>query len=71
MSDRRCDALSMAISELLDKERRVQGKRYRDLGMGPTTLSKSLDGHTSRTATYAKLADALGVRIVVGLKRLA
>ncbi len=68
MSDRRCDSLAMALSGLLDTQRRLQGVTYKRIGLPPSTLSGALDGHTARTSTFVKLADALNCTIRVTLE---
>lgn len=72
MGERRCDALSLRISEALDRERRIQGKTYKAMtattGISPTSQTRILDGHTARTSTLALYADGLDCDIEVTLK---
>ncbi len=72
MAVRRCDTLSLRISEALDRERRIQGKTYRAMtaatGISPAAQSGILDGHTARTSTLARYAEGLDCDIEVTIK---
>lgn len=72
MSDRRCDALSLAMSEQLDAALRQRGvsvyRLARTADLAENTLAYALDGRTTRTMTLQKAADALGLRWVTRLE---
>lgn len=69
---KRCDAVSLTISEVLDRRRRVLGLTQdalaRRMGRDPGGLSLTLDGASARTSTYAKMLDALDIDLVVHVK---
>lgn len=72
MSDRRCDALSLAMSEQLDAALRERGvsvyRLARRADLAENTLAFALDGRTTRTMTLQKAAEALGLRWVTRLE---
>lgn len=69
---RRCDPLSIRVSALLDAERRKQDRTQKALAasaaLSAQAVSMALDGRTVRTSTVLKIADALGVDVLVGLR---
>ena len=69
---RRCDALSLALSDALDQRRRVLGLTQTALGarMGrsQSTVSQMLDGCLIRTTAYAKAAESLGCDLVITVR---
>jgi transcriptional regulator with XRE-family HTH domain len=71
MRPRSADLVAVAISELLDRERQRQGLSLLALatraGLADGTVRAALDGHTARTATFATLAQTLGVTLTVAL----
>lgn len=68
---RSIDALSFAISALLDEERERQGLSMHGLAarseLSDGTIRAAIDGRTVRTATFDAMAQALGVTITVTL----
>ncbi len=69
---KRCDTFSLAISDALDRRRRIVGTTQTALAQRAKLSRKSicmaLDGHTVTTSTITKIADGLDCDLVVTLR---
>lgn len=69
---KRCDRISLAISDALDARRRALNLTQRALaerlGQTENTVSQQLDGRTMRTSTIAKYEAALHCRVTIDIQ---
>ena len=69
---RHCDTLSLKLADAIDQRRReinqTQLRVSKAAGMTPSMVSRLMDGGTARTASYARLADAVDCDILITLR---
>lgn len=69
---KRCDSFSLAVSEHLDRRRRVIGTTQTTLAarakLSRRAVGMALDGHTVHTSTIARIAESLDCDVIVTLR---
>lgn len=69
---KRCDTFSLAISDQLDRRRRIAGTTQTRLAarakLSRRAVSMALDGRTVLTSTIAQIADSLDCDLVITVR---